>query len=179
MIFQSRIVDGRHLRLAVAASGRSAGRSGSAAPCAGSGSSGCASAASSPAAAGCRRWRSAESRGARRGRRLGDEHAGTEVVVAAEILGRRVYHHVGAEVERALQDRGEKGVVDRKEEVVARQSAARAAMSATPRRGLPGVSMSRALALRGDGGGDGGRHRWCRRSWHVMPSLAKIWSRSR
>ena len=42
----------------------------------------------------------------------GDDRAELEVAVAGEVLGRRVQHHVGAELERPLEQRREERVVD-------------------------------------------------------------------
>ena len=42
----------------------------------------------------------------------GDDRAELQVAVAGEVLGRRVHDHVGAELERPLQQRGEERVVD-------------------------------------------------------------------
>ena len=42
----------------------------------------------------------------------GDDRSELHVAVAGEVLGRRVHHHVGAELERPLQQRGEERVVD-------------------------------------------------------------------
>ena len=50
-------------------------------------------------------------------RLTGNQHAGTDVVVSAEIFGATMDNHIGAEVEGALQDRGEKCVVDGEQDV--------------------------------------------------------------
>jgi len=73
------------------------------------------------------------------------QHPGTEVVVAAEVFGGRIDGDVGAEVEGALQHRGQKSVVDTNSRPRSRQRMPRAARSATPSRGFPGVSTSSAL----------------------------------
>jgi hypothetical protein len=42
----------------------------------------------------------------------GDDRPELYVAVAGEVLGGRVQHHIGAEVQRSLQQRGEERVVD-------------------------------------------------------------------
>ena len=47
-----------------------------------------------------------------------DDEAHDDVRVAVHVLGRRVHHHVGAEVERALVVRRQEGVVDDDDDVL-------------------------------------------------------------
>ena len=49
---------------------------------------------------------------------LSDEYASAEVVMAAQVLGGAIDDDIGAELERPLQDRTEKGVVYGKEDFV-------------------------------------------------------------
>ncbi len=83
-----------------------------------------------------------------------DDHAADDVGVAAQVLGGRMHHEVGAELERPLVDRGRKGVVDGDQRPFADRAVpgmgawaalATAAMSTTSRRGLVGVSTQISL----------------------------------
>ena len=76
-----------------------------------------------------------------------EARAGDHVAVAADVLGQRVDHEVGAERQRLLPERAEEGVVDdhrRPLALLARAagsaSSAQCAMSTRPLVGLAGVS---------------------------------------
>ena len=98
-------------------------------------------------------------------RRVGHhQRAADHVGMAAEVLGGRVDHHVGAERERVLQvGRGE-GVVHHEQRARVGASAARAVMSTMESSGLVGVSTQTTRAGRSrqglpDGLRVGHRHR--------------------